>query len=132
MSRAVASLLLLLVVAACAATQPVAPVGSVLVPIPTQGPPPTDALDGCRMARLEGVLVRHQEVGLAVRSDPAFAPVIALWPHGWVARDVGGVRQLLDDRGRVMAREGDRVVSAGGSVGDRFATCGDLEVAPGG
>jgi hypothetical protein len=130
MSRSAAATFLLMFAAACGSQKP-SPIVPVLVAVPTQGPLPADALDMCRLARLEGVLVRHDEFGLAVRSDPAVAPAIVIWPHGWVARDVGIIRQLLDDRGRVLAREGDRVVSAGGSVGDRFATCGPLEVDPG-
>jgi hypothetical protein len=116
---------------ACAADP--APSGE-LIPVPTQTPPPAFALgpEACPLALLEGRLVRHEEFGVAVQGDPNFAPAVVVWPHGWAARDVVGVRELLDADGRVVAREGDFVSAGGGSSPPRdwFHPCGPIEFTP--
>jgi hypothetical protein len=116
---------------ACAAGP--APPGE-LLPVPTQTPPPAIALgpEACPLALLEGRLVRHEELGVAVQGDPNFPPTIVVWPHGWAARDVDGTRELLDADGRVVAREGDLVSAGGGSYPPRdwFHPCGPIEFTP--
>jgi hypothetical protein len=116
---------------ACAATP--APAGE-LIPVPTQSPPPAIAIgpEACPTALLEGRLVRHEELGVAVQGDPNFPPSIVAWPHGWAARDVDGTRELLDADGRVVAREGDLVSAGGGSYPPRdwFHPCGPIEFTP--
>ena len=88
----------------------------------------------CPAALLEGTLVRHEQAGLAVQGDPNFPPTPVMWPHGWVARDMDDVRELLDADGRVVGREGD-FVSAGGGMNladTAFVPCGPPEIRPGG
>jgi hypothetical protein len=105
-----------------------------LIPVPTQTPAPAFAFgpEACPQALLEGRLVRHDDLGVAVQGDPNFPPTIVAWPHGWAARDVDGTRELLDDDGRVVAREGDHVSAGGGSYPPRdwFHPCGPIEFTP--
>ena len=115
------------VLAACAAE----PQPSVeLIAVPTQSPGPFLDLgpSGCPGALLEGTLVRHDEAGVAVEMDPNLPPAVVVWPHGWSARDVDGLRELLDDGGRAVAREGDRMSAGGGFYPPRdwFTPCGDI------
>lgn len=102
-----------------------------LVAVPTQSPGSLfEAFGpaGCPAALLEGTIVRHEEAGLAVDNDPNFPPAVVAWPHGWVARDLDGVRELLDGGGNVVAREGDHISAGGGFYppNDRFHPCGEI------
>jgi hypothetical protein len=100
-----------------------------LIAVPTQEPALPFGPAGCPDALLEGTLVRHVEAGVAVQGDPLFPPSIVVWPHGYVARDVGETRELLDGSGAVVGREGD-FFSAGGGFSppdDRFVPCGPIE-----
>jgi hypothetical protein len=129
-SRIVLVLCVAVLVAACAAdAAPSLDPGVVMVPVPTQSPPPAvpPAEVACRLALLAGTLVAHDEVGIAVEGGVG-GPQAVVWPHGWVARDVDGVRELLDAEGRVVAREGDFVSAAGGLSPPRdwFAVCGEI------
>jgi hypothetical protein len=103
-----------------------------LIAVPTQEPALPLGPAGCPAALLEGTLVRHVEVGMAVQGDPLLPPSIVVWPHGYVARNVGGVRQLLDGNGAVVAREGDFFSAGGGFYppDDRFIPCGGIELRP--
>ena len=107
-----------------------------VIAVPTQEPRPAFEPEpqACPMALLEGRLVRHPEFGVGVQGDPDFPPAIAVWPHGWTARDVDGIRELLDADGNIVAREGDFVSAGGGSYPPRdwFRTCGPIEVRRGG
>lgn len=134
MTRRVAQFVALTFFLAACGAEPPAPAN--LVAVPTQTPPPLIDLgpQACPAALLEGMLVRHAEAGLAVEGDPNFPPTVVLWPHGWVARDVDGIRELLDSDGRVVGREGD-FVSAGGGMNARdtaFIPCGSFEITPAG
>jgi hypothetical protein len=54
------------------------------------------------------------------------------WPNGYSARrEQDGVVVLVDPTGRIVAREGDRIVAAGadGDDGIAYPEC-DLEVEP--
>jgi hypothetical protein len=129
--RAAISVLLCGTLAACAGGAPPSPEpGTALIPVPTQSPPPPLELGpvACPAALLEGTLVAHEEVGMAVEGEFGRAPAIVVWPHGWAARDVDGVRELLDAEGRVVAREGDFVSAGGGSFppNDWFHPCGEI------
>jgi hypothetical protein len=106
-----------------------------LIAVPTQSPAPLFEFgpQACPAALLEGTIVRHDEGGMAVQGDPLFPPSIVVWPHGYVARDVDGIRQLLDGSGAIVAREGDAFSAGGGFYppDDRFIPCGPIELAPG-
>jgi hypothetical protein len=105
-----------------------------LIAVPTQSPGPLFNLGphGCPAALLEGVLVADEETGFVVEHADGFS-VPVVWPHGYVARD-GDPRELLDDSGRVVAREGDHFSAGGGSFppNDWFYPCGEMEFRPGG
>ena len=68
--------------------------------------------------------------GAHLRLRDGFAAPVT-WPHGYVARDAPR-RELLDDSGRVVAREGDLVALGGGETGagPGFVVCGQLDVTP--
>jgi hypothetical protein len=59
-------------------------------------------------------------------ADPSFGLALqnagyrngAIWPHGYSARRESGVVVLIDPSGRVVAREGDRILASGGSGPD--------------
>lgn len=74
------------------------------------------ALDVCEMARVGGTLVADPTFGLALQ-NPGYRNG-AIWPHGYSARRESGVVVLLDPSGRVVAREGDRILAAGGAGTD--------------
>lgn len=129
----VATLILAFVLAACSG----GPAPSFdLVAIPTQSPGPFLDIgpQACPAALLEGTLVRHDAFGLAVQGNPLFPPSVVVWPHGWVARDVAEVRELLDADGRVRAREGDGFWAGGGFYppDDWFYPCGAVTFTPAG
>jgi uncharacterized Zn-binding protein involved in type VI secretion len=127
------SALVIAVLVGCAA-DPAPATDLIAVPTQTPGPPIDLGPQACPTALLEGMLVRHDEAGVAVHGDPNFPPSVVAWPHGWAARDVDGVRELLDADGRVVAREGDFVSAGGGAFPphDWFYPCGDIKVTPAG
>lgn len=99
-----------------------------LISIPTAPPRVTNA-DGqtfCHLARSAGQLVVHSEWGRAVQNAP-YPPELIVWPHDYVGRRAGDHVQLLDDRGRVVARTGDWIEMGGGQItfeGDQgFSAC---------
>jgi hypothetical protein len=122
----------LALVACAAAPEPSAEV--IAVPTQTPGPPLDLGPQACPAALLEGMLVRHEEAGLAVQGDPNFSATLTVWPHGWAARDVDGVRELLDADGNVVARDGDFVSAGGGmdATDTAFVPCGEIEFTPAG
>lgn len=63
-------------------------------------------------ARLEGVL-GQDETGCAVVQS-GDGPVYPVWPAGWSGWDTPDGVVLLDAEGRLVAREGDRIVAGGG------------------
>lgn len=74
-------------------------------------------LDVCEMARVGGTLVADPTFGLAFQ-NPGYPNVGAIWPHGYSAQRESGVVVLLSQSGLVVAREGDRILAAGGSGPD--------------
>ena len=70
--------------------------------------------ENCDLALIAGSLERHPQTGLGIgTAGEEVTPV--QWPFGYSARmDIGAI-VLVDDGGRVVAREHDRV-EAGGSV----------------
>ena len=112
--------ILAVVVAACASAR--------IGPVTIQTQAPTTI---CPAARVGGILVADPASGLAFKwSDGSVHGVV--WPDGYSARrEQDGVVVLIDPAGRIVAREGDEIVSAG-AVNDYGITfpCGDLEVHP--
>lgn len=114
-----------LVLAGCAGPSPAG-----LIPVPTSEPSGIFGPTACPAALLEGELVADAEFGFVVDHADGFSSAVT-WPHGFVARDAPR-RELLDDSGRIVAREGDMVALGGGegSAGPGFVVCGQLEVSP--
>ncbi|MER7520717.1 hypothetical protein [Streptomyces sp. NPDC126499] len=77
---------------------------------------PTAALLGL----LAGTLVVTDTNCVAVRSDTDGTTVALTWGHGWTTRIQGGAAVVHDPRGKVFAREGDKV-SLGGGASSRYA-----------
>ena len=88
-----------------------------VIAIPTAAPmvPNEDGDFFCLLARAEGRLVAHPGWGLALQPglDPPY-PIV--WPHGYAGRIAGERVELLDHRGRVVARSGDTLEMAGGEA----------------
>lgn len=70
----------------------------------------------CMQARVGGTLVADSTYGLAFQ-NPGYRNGI-IWPYGYTARRQSGVILLIGPAGVVVAREGDRIVAAGGSATD--------------
>jgi hypothetical protein len=104
MRAAVAFVILIAQLAGCALTD--GPVAIQTLP----------ALDICNAARVGGTLVADPSFGLAFQ-NPGYREG-AIWPHGYSARRESGVVVLLGPSGQVVAREGDRILAAGGSGPD--------------
>jgi hypothetical protein len=81
----------------------------------------------CLAALLGGTLAEHPQSGLGVTSADGQATAVE-WPFGYTARNDMGSLLLVDERGRVVAREGDEV-SVGGGFGNQFwHACGPVTV----
>jgi len=111
-------------------------------PSPTPEPAATEAAafairtaavrpQACMDALITGQLARNPGSGLGLRHGPAGPPTVVEWPFRYSARDEAGRIALLDETGRVVAREGD-TVQMGGGLGqlDIWYTCGPVEVIP--
>jgi hypothetical protein len=80
----------------------------------------------CMDALLSGTLVRHPASGLGV--DGGGQRYAVEWPFGWSARIETGRVVLVDDKGALIAREGDKVEMGGGLGNAIWYTCGDVQV----
>lgn len=105
-----------------------------LISIPTAPPrlPDENGMVICNQALLSGVLVSHAEWGLTVGQGVGDPPLV-FWPNGYLGRIAGDRMELLDDKGRVVARTGDRIKAAGGGTTingvEGFGVCpGTIEV----
>ncbi|HEY7527203.1 MAG TPA: hypothetical protein VIA82_10285 [Candidatus Limnocylindria bacterium] len=74
----------------------------------------------CPAARVGGTLVTDDEWGLTLE-NPGTGRHRVTWPHGYSARRESGVVYLVDDRGEVIAREGDHIHAGGASDDDGTA-----------
>lgn len=104
-----AAVVLIAVVAfAALRSSPGSPNGSA-VAVRTQAPlPSSETPPPCPAAQLRGELVADEVEGVVVLEDSGLRrPVI--WPHGYVARLNGGTQELLDERGEIVARQGDQI-----------------------
>ena len=99
-----------------------------LISVPTQKPQPPGTPQACPAALITGTLVADVRWGIAL-DDPAGFVREVVWPSGYAARDDGRLL-LLNEAGRVVAREGDQVTIGGGEIGSDGAwlACGGLTV----
>jgi hypothetical protein len=96
--------------------------------------PDTVALEseptGMPEALLHGTLVADARWGIAIRSEAAGGVIKVVWPHGYSAHP-GPPMEVLDDAGRLVAREGDSVALPGGQEMDgRWQVCPGLAPLP--
>jgi hypothetical protein len=92
------------------------------VPLLTAGAPS----ESCDLALIAGSLERHPQTGLGIAtSGEEVTPV--QWPFGYSARMEITTIALVDEKGKVVAREHDRV-EAGGSAGagGTWLACGPV------
>jgi hypothetical protein len=92
---------------------------------------PAPTLDGglalCRTARAEGYLARDPETGLGLGAADGSQVRPIIWPYGYSARIEGNVAVLVNERGDIVAREGDHLVLEGGfGLDDIFEACGGV------
>ncbi len=85
-----------------------------VIPLPTSELVPGMACNG---ALLEGQLAVQGASTIVVRGEPI------LWPLGYVGRARGGVIEILNAAGEVVARTGDLIQAGGGGSVDGFKMC---------
>ena len=95
----------------------------------------TAPVSACDDALGSGRLVANAQTGLAFQA-PSGEVLPVLWPYGYSARrGISSGIELIDEKGKVIAREGDFVTAGGGTGNDGlFAVCaGSVKVvaAPG-
>jgi len=95
------------------------------LPIETQ---PRPEGEECRLARVGGTVALDRNVGVGLRDRNGETHRV-LWPFGFTAyRDFEGVK-LVDGDGRIVAREGDEIATAGFRDDDGVAhPCGPIEI----
>jgi hypothetical protein len=71
----------------------------------------------CATALLQGTLVSNAAFGVALQDAEGHVHKI-VWPFGYSARATSAGVVVLNDRGLVVAREGDRVGLGGGEIGN--------------
>ena len=80
-------------------------------------PIPSGAGRGCRLARMGPVRLGYRDDMLVILGMNGQDGGLGVqWPHDFTAWVVGGVAELRDPTGRVVAREGD-IVDLGGGIG---------------
>ena len=88
----------------------------------------------CDAALTSGSLERHPTSGLGINSGDGFVLAV-VWPFGYTARTNLSTVELVDETGKVVAREHDRVNVGGGMGGELgpepfWAACGAVTVEP--
>ena len=87
------------------------------------------APQACMDALMAGSLERHAATGLGIETSEGTTPVE--WPFGYRARLDGNAVVLLDETGKVVAREHDRVNVGGGlGAGNLWFACAPVTVEP--
>jgi hypothetical protein len=83
--------------------------------------------DACMLALMSGTLAANPQSGLGI--DGSEAPIAVEWPFGYSARNELGKLVLLDETGKVLAREGDEVEIGGGfGANDIWHACAGVTV----
>jgi hypothetical protein len=101
---------------------PTAP-GEVIFPIRAAAQQPQACMD----ALIGGTLARSAASGLGITSaDGKHTPVE--WPFRYTAREDGGRVSLLDETGKVVAREGDEITIGGGFGNQLWHSCAPVTV----
>jgi hypothetical protein len=82
--------------------------------------------ENCDLALIAGSLERHPQTGLGIgTSGEEVTPV--QWPFGYSARMEISTVVLVDEKGKVVAREHDRVEAAGGAGAEgTWIACGPV------
>ena len=118
-----ATLLVALAITACSGT-PAATVA------PTD--PPTVAIRtapagnlACMDALMSGTLARHAGTGLGVTAADGQQMAVE-WPFRYSAWVVDGRIVLLDETGKAVAREGDKIQAGGGFGNAMWHACGSV------
>ena len=88
-------------------------------------------VDACDDALIGGRLVTSAQSGLAVVDSTGHVTEV-LWPFGYTARRGVSGLELVDEKGAVVAREGDFVEMGGGlGANDVWGACpGSVTVVP--
>ena len=96
----------------------------------TQEPVPSGSTpQPCAAAQTSGQLARG-DAGRLVLVEPYGLRRPVIWPFGYSARENEGRIEVLDEHGRVVAMEGDRVLLAGGEIGSDgpWSACGPPKI----
>lgn len=88
------------------------------------------AVQDCDLALGSGQLAANPQSGLGFKiASGEVLPVV--WPYGYSARRGVSGTELIDEKGAVVAREGDFVTAGGGTGNDGFVVCaGSVKVVP--
>ena len=78
-------------------------------------------------ALLGGRLVKSVASGLSVTSADGASTAVE-WPFRYSAVEVAGRIQLLDETGKVVAREGDEITVGGGFGNNLWHACAPVTV----
>jgi hypothetical protein len=81
----------------------------------------------CMDALMTGRLARDARTGLGVTAADGQQMAVE-WPFGYSARNDGGRLALVDETGKVVAREGDQVQVGGGFGNVMWHACGPVSV----
>ena len=95
---------------------------AVLFQVPTQGPPPPGGAV-CMDALNSGTLVADARWGIALGQEGA-PTMQVMWPSGYFGRRTAAAVELLDEKGVVVGRVGNRVTIGGGHSGNAWWACG--------
>jgi hypothetical protein len=123
--RLLAGSLLIVAIAACSGAPAASPTPAATAAPGAAGSGASFALrtaavkpDACMDALMGGKLAKHAQSGLGISSaDGSQSPVE--WPFRYSARVEFGRVILLDENGRIVAREGDEI-TVGGGFGNQF------------
>jgi hypothetical protein len=126
----VAAILIAVSVVGCspAGAATTAPTSAALAVAPFLIRTPAVNPQACMDALMTGKLVQHPMSGLGV-SSPNDQPMAVEWPFRYSARIVDGRVELLDETGKVVAREGDQVSMGGGFGNLIWHACGPVSIA---